>query len=324
MENLHILNTVRDLEGNHILLDIEYKSVKYTLGSIYGANTNEGINMYNVLRDDILKLKNSNVIPGGDWNCVWDRSRVEDNLDVLNMANVPSSHRSNKVHEICDVLSLTDPYRIFYPTTREFTFTPNGINQNNRSRLDFFLISKCLSDSVMDVIIPHCLNSSVFDHKSVTLSFSKSNNNFSFFIKDNYIYTDEFSAGVHAAVVECYLIHSRVGQDLTLEIKNEFLRKIGSVNRILGELNDLKTREIIDGTNNLLTLQIEGKRGEIMAILDELPPVELLDTLDLDPAPDIFLETLILCVKNYALLEHRRCIKLKNLKKSILISKIKN
>jgi hypothetical protein len=129
---------------------------------------------------------------------------------------------------------------------------------------------------------------------------------------------------VHAAVVECYLIHSRIGQDLTLEIKNEFLRKIGSVNRILGELNELKTREIIDGTNNFLTLQIEGKRGEIMAILDELPPVKLLDTLDLDPAPDIFLETLILCVKNYALLEQRRCIKLKNLKKSILISEIKN
>jgi hypothetical protein len=43
-------------------------------------------------------------------------------------------------------------------------------------------------------------------------------------------------------------------------------------------------------------LQIEGKRGELMAILEELPTVELLDTLDLEPAPDIFLETLILCV----------------------------
>ncbi len=170
------------------------------------------------------------------------------------MVNVPSSQRSNKIHEICDVLSLTDPYRIFYPNTREFTFTPNGINQNNRSRLDFFLISKDLADSVMDVTIPHCLNSSVFDHKSVTLSFSKSNNNFSFFSKDNYEYIDkdEFSAGVHAAVVECYLIHSKIGPDLTLYIKNDFLRKIGSVNRILGELNELKTRKIIDGTNNFL------------------------------------------------------------------------
>jgi hypothetical protein len=35
-------------------------------------------------------------------------------------------------------------------------------------------------------------------------------------------------------------------------------------------------------------LQIEGKRGEMMAILEELPTVELLDTLDLDPAPNNF------------------------------------
>ncbi len=42
-----------------------------------------------------------------------------------------------------------------------------------------------------------------------------------------------------------------------------------------------------------------------MAILEELPTVELVDTLDLEPTPDIFLETLILCVKNYALLEQK-------------------
>ncbi len=66
--------------------------------------------MYNRLRDDLVRLKNRNITLGGDWNCVWDRSRVEENLDVLNMANVPSVQRTNKIHEICEVLSLTDPY----------------------------------------------------------------------------------------------------------------------------------------------------------------------------------------------------------------------
>ena len=121
LDNLTVVNTIRDLEGNYILLDIEYKSVKYTIGSVYGANTNEGIHMYNGLKEDIVRLKNSNIILGGDWNCVWDKSRVEENLDVLNMANVPSVQRTNKIHEICDNLSLTDPYRIFYPNNREFT-----------------------------------------------------------------------------------------------------------------------------------------------------------------------------------------------------------
>jgi exonuclease III len=323
MEKLNIVNTVRDLDGNHILIDIEYKSTRYTLGSVYGANTNDGIEMYNVLRNDISQLRNTKIILGGDWNCVWDRSVVDVNLDVMNMVNVPSLLRSNKVHELCTYLNLTDPYRIFYPNTREFTFTPNGVNQYNRSRLDFFLVSKDLTDSVLDVTIPHCLNSSVFDHKSVTILFSKPVNNFSFFIKDNYILQDEFSAGVHAAVVECYLIHSKIDNDLTIDRKNEILLKIGTINRVLGDINELKTQEILNGSNNLLTLQIEGKRGELRATLEDLPSVELLDTLDLDPAPDIFLETLILCVKNYALLEQRRSIRLKNLKKSILISEVK-
>jgi exonuclease III len=140
MENLRILNTVRDLEGNHILIDIEYKSSRYTLGSVYGANTNDGIDMYNVLRNNILQLKNTKIILGGDWNCVWNRSAVDENLYVMNMANVPSVQRSNKVHEMCNELKLTDPYSIFYPNSREFTFTPKGVNQNNRSRLDLFLV----------------------------------------------------------------------------------------------------------------------------------------------------------------------------------------
>jgi len=31
MENLQIFNRVRHLEGNHVLLNIEYKSVRYTV-----------------------------------------------------------------------------------------------------------------------------------------------------------------------------------------------------------------------------------------------------------------------------------------------------
>jgi hypothetical protein len=45
MEKLSILSMVRDLKGNHILIDIEHKLLRYTTGSVYGANTNEGINM---------------------------------------------------------------------------------------------------------------------------------------------------------------------------------------------------------------------------------------------------------------------------------------
>ncbi len=69
LDNLNILNTVRDREGNYILIDVEYRNERYTFGSIYGANTNEGIHMYDSLEADIKGLKNKKIIIGGGFQC---------------------------------------------------------------------------------------------------------------------------------------------------------------------------------------------------------------------------------------------------------------
>jgi len=323
LEKVSIVNTVRDTDGNYILIDIEYKNNRYTLGSVYGANTNEGISMYDALERDLVNLKNEKIILGGDWNATYDRSDVNVNIDILNMVNIPSLRRSNRIHAICNNLSLIDPYRMLYPDTRDYTFTPMGENQINRSRLDFFLISNVLSEFVINVVIPHSLSSLAFDHKPVSLLFRKTPNNFNHFVKDNYILQEEFGAGVHIAVIECYIIHSIITDQFTIEMKNDILLLIGSLTLNLTEIQDLKLREAREGPSALLTLQIEGKRGEIRENLDALPTMEFLDTLSLEPTPDIFLETLILCVKNNALQEQRRCINVNNVKKSELILKVK-
>jgi hypothetical protein len=54
-----------------------------------------------------------------------------------------------------------------------------------------------------------------------------------------------------------------------------------------------------------------------------MPSMEFLDELSLEPTPDIFLETLILCIKNNALQEQRRSINVNNVKKSELILRVK-
>ncbi len=82
--------------------------------------------------------------------------------------------------------------------------------------------------------------------------------------------------------------------------------------------------EAENGANPRLTLEIEGKIGEMRANLDELPDLEYLDNLSLDPDPAIFMETLILCIKNNALLEQKRLSKLGNSKQNSLITEIKN
>jgi hypothetical protein len=72
-----------------MLLDIEFKAERYTIGSVYGVNANDGITMYTDLERDIRAFKNSKIILGGDWNATWCLDEVERNIDVLNMANVP-------------------------------------------------------------------------------------------------------------------------------------------------------------------------------------------------------------------------------------------
>ncbi len=173
LEGFKIINTVRDSENNFILIDVDYNGIRFTAGSVYGANTNEGLPMYDSLQQKITDLGNKKVILGGDFNATFDNKSVEENIDVLNMANIPSLRRSNRILDMCAALDLTDPYRIIYPLTKEFTFTPHGAEQLNRSRLDFFLISKDFSANLVNVIIPHSLSSSTFDHKPVHLLFHK-------------------------------------------------------------------------------------------------------------------------------------------------------
>jgi hypothetical protein len=91
----------------------------------------------------------------------------------------------------------------------------------------------------------------------------KTPNNFNHFVKDNYILQEEFGAGVHIAVIECYIIHSIITDQFTIEMKNDILLLIGSLTLNLTEIQDLKLREAREGPSALLSLQIEGKRGEI-------------------------------------------------------------
>ena len=82
LENLIIHNILRDFEGNYILLDIEHSNKRYTIGSVYGCNTTEGISLYDNLHRDILSFRNKSIILGGDWNASFDCSPVNKNIDV--------------------------------------------------------------------------------------------------------------------------------------------------------------------------------------------------------------------------------------------------
>ena len=84
LDNIIVYSINRDVNCNYILLDIEFKTDRYTIGSVYGANTNDGFTMYTDLERDILAFKNTKIILGGDWNATWCLDEVERNIDILN------------------------------------------------------------------------------------------------------------------------------------------------------------------------------------------------------------------------------------------------
>jgi hypothetical protein len=42
------------------------------------------------LEKKIKDIGNGTVILGGDWNATWDPSPINNNIDVINMQNIPS------------------------------------------------------------------------------------------------------------------------------------------------------------------------------------------------------------------------------------------
>ena len=161
--------TKTDAGDNFILLDVVIRGVRFTLGSVYGPNEDD-LPFFDNLKDCLNSFNNDNIIIGGDWNTTWDNSAVNLNIDVVNMVNIPSKRKSDKLRLICAELNLCDPYRIFHPTRREYTFIPSAIGMLNRSRLDFFVISEGIVYKISNCTIPHSLTSTVFDHKPIFMS----------------------------------------------------------------------------------------------------------------------------------------------------------
>jgi hypothetical protein len=111
----------RDVDDNIILLDTTISDKKITIGSIYGPNTDDET-FFRTLTNTCIRFNNPCTIIGGDWNCTYDVRGVHNNIDTLNIADIPSKRRSKWLQDLCTSLKLSDPYRFFYPERREFTY----------------------------------------------------------------------------------------------------------------------------------------------------------------------------------------------------------
>jgi exonuclease III len=98
---------------------------------------------------------------------------VNVNLDVHAMQNIPSVFRTNKIRSLCANFNLVDPFRSLYPNKKDFTYVPSVVDNLNRSRIDFFMITVTLIPYVKNCSISAGLLTTHFDHKCIYLNFNK-------------------------------------------------------------------------------------------------------------------------------------------------------
>ena len=94
--NYNILDRAQDNLGNFLLIKIKIDNTTLIIGSIYGPNINDNSNIYDELDIELNRLNTEKTILGGGWNCTVDCRNVDLNIDVLNMAGIPSKLRSKK------------------------------------------------------------------------------------------------------------------------------------------------------------------------------------------------------------------------------------
>ena len=324
--NLVILSRDDGIDCNSIILKLSFMEKIFALCSVYGPNHDTEIEFYDDLQNRIEQL-NCPVILGGDWNATLDDSPVESNIDIVNMRAIPSIRRTRKILELCDNLSIVDPFRASNPQKKEYTYVPSGLNDQNRSRLDYFLISHRLLNYNTRCIIPHSLTSTLFDHKPVELLLCGKKRVNCNIIKDTILKNADLPAYVKLAVTECYLRHwtPGVNADGTVTdrvfVENKILF-IGRIYGILAEIKELELNMAKNGATNLDELNIAGLRTEILLLMEELPNQTFLENLSLAPDPSVFFETLVNCIKNNVLSHQAFIYKTRGIKKLTLTKRI--
>ena len=125
-------------EGRAIRLDLKIKKQPFTIISVYApTGKQERAIFFEKLHESLKDIPYSNnIIFGGDFNCVENKSLDRENLDAQDDVGIKELQFFNRAN------FLTDPFRENFPKKKIFTY--KGW-KGKRSRLDRIYISKQLS-----------------------------------------------------------------------------------------------------------------------------------------------------------------------------------
>jgi len=161
-----VLETLCSDEGRWVSVVVKQGNATFIACCVYGYNSH-GSNrvMFSQLVDNLKKLhkkyKNAYFILGGDFNECMD-----DHLDRY-PPRLDGRMSNDLIISLCSDLSLTDAWRFFNPSTKDFTWSNKSLSF--RSRIDFFLISSSILNYVKDA--SH-ITAPLSDHKLIAIKLS--------------------------------------------------------------------------------------------------------------------------------------------------------
>jgi exonuclease III len=309
-----IIDEHRDEACNILFLKMKFAATTITVGSIYGPNTDD-LEFFNKLGEIIRQFNSDYVVIGGDWNTTLDSRNSRNNLDILNTASIPSARRSGWLNTLLTECNLIDPFRHFFPDTPEYTYVPYSVVAVNRSRLDFFLISDKLVDQCVNCRIPHSLSSLLFDHKQVHLYFKRNNPYKKQVLNDTILKDFDINQVVNIATMECYINHL-VPSDVVSDLQIDELKLIiGQATTMQHEIASCRLNDATLGTDYVNIDRIQELVQALNNTMELLPTLDELQEMDLSCSSDVFLEILIMSVKNSSLSHQQSFFKIKNAKK---------
>jgi exonuclease III len=287
-----------DPEENFLVSVLELNNNKFTLVAIYGPN-NHDPGFFQRLYRAVKSVGNYPIIMGGDFNTTFSSDNIDSNIDCENMSAIPNHRHSVYLKEFCEVLDITDPFRVLYPAKREYSYKPFGDTRKNRSRIDFFLISKHLTLSNFDCYINKFLLATCFDHKPIILLFknTKKLNRGSKHLKINdFILRDpDIDIVLWYTVFETYLHYLDTGPDLAHEIAHT-LTQCGRVRVYLKNAGPDPSYY-----TEALTVEKLRERDRLLSLIRDIMnnhPVDLCSNFDLTITDDLFMEVLLNNIRN--------------------------
>ena len=155
-----IMEEIKDINGQLLLLHIKMFDKEFLLGNIYGPN-NDSPNFFEELQENIEKVGIiDNLILAGDWNLVQNFE-----IDCDNYRRQNNIEACRKVNDMITTLDLVDIWRARNLDKRRYTW--RRTNPFQQSRLDYFLVSDLLVPIISDADIKTGYRT---DHSLVTLT----------------------------------------------------------------------------------------------------------------------------------------------------------